>query len=64
MSPESSTVNEFFICVLQGIGRRFSTVACKKADIDMNKRAGELSEEEVRVELVLDLVCVNQTDGV
>ena len=27
---------------------------CKKADVDMNKRAGELTEEEVR-EVVFDL---------
>ncbi len=32
---------------LQGIGRRFSTIVCKKADIDMNKRAGELADEDV-----------------
>ena len=29
------------------MGRRFSFVACRKADIDVSKRAGELSEEEV-----------------
>ncbi len=34
---------------LQGIGRRFSHVVCKKADIDMTKRAGEMTEEEVGV---------------
>jgi ribosomal protein S13 len=32
---------------IRGIGRRFSNLICKKADIDMNKRAGELSEEEI-----------------
>merc|ERR1712062_497766 len=31
----------------QGVGRRFSNTCLKKADIDMNKRAGELSDEEV-----------------
>ena len=35
--------------MLQGIGRRFSNVVCKKANVDITKRAGELSEEEVRV---------------
>ncbi|CAG2184215.1 unnamed protein product, partial [Oppiella nova] len=36
------------VCLcLQGIGRRFSNIVCKKADVDLNKRAGELSEEEV-----------------
>ena len=31
----------------QGIGRRFANLVLKKADIDMSKRAGELTEEEV-----------------
>ena len=29
------------------MGRRFSHVVCKKADIDMTKRAGEMTDEEV-----------------
>ena len=32
---------------IKGVGRRFSNICLKKADIDMNKRAGELSDEEV-----------------
>jgi small subunit ribosomal protein S18e len=32
---------------IRGIGRRFSNLICKKADIDLNKRAGELTEEEI-----------------
>jgi len=32
---------------IKGIGRRFSNVICKKADIDMRKRAGELSTAEI-----------------
>merc|ERR1712228_616075 len=32
---------------IKGIGRRFSNLILKKADIDLNKRAGELSEEEI-----------------
>jgi small subunit ribosomal protein S18e len=32
---------------IKGIGRRFATLACKKADVDLNKRAGELTQEEV-----------------
>lgn len=35
---------------LQGVGRRYANLVCKKADVDMNKRAGELSEEEVSKE--------------
>mmetsp|Transcript_25423 Transcript_25423/g.28281 ORF Transcript_25423/g.28281 Transcript_25423/m.28281 type:complete len:156 (+) Transcript_25423:60-527(+) len=32
---------------IKGIGYRFSTLACKKAEIDLRKRAGELSQEEI-----------------
>merc|ERR1719231_1433430 len=32
---------------IRGIGRRFSNLILKAADIDLNKRAGELTEEEV-----------------
>lgn len=37
----------FALTSIKGVGRRFSNIACKKADIDMNKRAGELSSEEM-----------------
>jgi len=37
----------FAMTSIKGCGRRFSNVVCKKADVDMTKRAGELSEEEV-----------------
>jgi ribosomal protein S13 len=29
------------------VGRRYANLVCKKADVDMNKRAGELNDEEV-----------------
>jgi small subunit ribosomal protein S18e len=32
---------------IKGIGRRFANLICKKADIDINKRAGELNEDEI-----------------
>jgi ribosomal protein S13 len=32
---------------LQGIGRRFAFAVCRKADVDVHKRAGELSEEDM-----------------
>jgi small subunit ribosomal protein S18e len=32
---------------IRGIGRRFSNLVLKKADVDLNKRAGELTEEEI-----------------
>merc|ERR1711931_126638 len=37
----------FAITAIKGVGRRFANTALKKADIDMSKRAGELTEEEV-----------------
>ena len=33
--------------VFQGVGRRYANLVCRKADVDLNKRAGELSEDEV-----------------
>jgi len=32
---------------IKGVGRRFSNILCKKADVDLSKRAGELSTEEI-----------------
>ncbi|KAF0852725.1 40S small subunit ribosomal protein uS13 (rpS18) [Andalucia godoyi] len=32
---------------IRGIGRRFSNLVCKRAKVDMAKRAGELSNEEI-----------------
>ena len=37
----------FALTSIKGIGRRFANIVCKKADVDLNKRAGELTEEEV-----------------
>ena len=37
----------FALTSIRGVGRRFSNIACKKAEIDLAKRAGELSAEEV-----------------
>lgn len=43
---------------LQGVGRRYANLVLKKADIDMTKRAGELSDEEVVYPCVCVCVCV------
>ena len=32
---------------MQGVGKSYANLVCKKADVDMNKRAGELNDEEV-----------------
>merc|ERR1712095_81541 len=37
----------FAITAIKGIGRRYANIVLKKADIDLSKRAGELSDEEV-----------------
>ena len=37
----------FALTRIKGIGRRFSNIVCKMAHIDLNKRAGELTEEEI-----------------
>ena len=31
------------------MGRRYAVVCCKKANVDVNKRAGELTEDEVTI---------------
>jgi len=35
------------LCKIKGIGRRFATLICKKAEIDIRKRAGELTDDEI-----------------
>lgn len=37
----------FALRVIKGIGRRFSNLILKIAQIDLNKRAGELTEQEI-----------------
>lgn len=32
---------------IRGVGRRYSNLVCKKADVDLKKRAGELTQEEL-----------------
>ena len=38
----------YALTAIRGIGRRISNIVCKKCDIDLNKRAGELTTDEVR----------------
>ena len=37
----------FALRTIKGIGRRFATLTCKIAQIDVNRRAGDLTEEEI-----------------
>lgn len=37
----------FALTAIKGVGRRYANIACKKADVDLNKRAGDLTTEEL-----------------
>ncbi|KAJ2403134.1 ribosomal 40S subunit protein S18B [Coemansia sp. RSA 2559] len=37
----------YALTAIKGVGRRYSNLVCKKADVDMSKRAGELTAEEL-----------------
>lgn len=39
---------------IRGIGRRFSNIVCKKGEVDLDKRAGELKVEEL--EALMEIV--------
>ncbi|KAJ1923775.1 ribosomal 40S subunit protein S18B [Tieghemiomyces parasiticus] len=44
----------FALTAIKGVGRRYSNLVCKKADVDLNKRAGELTNEELeRIVMIL-----------
>ncbi|DBA93634.1 hypothetical protein WJX82_001423 [Trebouxia sp. C0006] len=38
---------------IKGLGRRFSNIVCKKAEVDLKKRAGELSAKELEELMVI-----------
>lgn len=37
----------YALTAIKGVGRRYANLVCKKADVDLTKRAGELTNEEV-----------------
>eukprot|EP00010_Vexillifera_abyssalis_P005313 CAMPEP_0201560392 /NCGR_PEP_ID=MMETSP0173_2-20130828/78245_1 /ASSEMBLY_ACC=CAM_ASM_000268 /TAXON_ID=218659 /ORGANISM="Vexillifera sp., Strain DIVA3 564/2" /LENGTH=155 /DNA_ID=CAMNT_0047974839 /DNA_START=499 /DNA_END=966 /DNA_ORIENTATION=+ len=37
----------YALTAIRGVGRRFSCIVCKKAGVDLSKRAGELTDQEV-----------------
>ena len=39
--------SNMYLLYFQGVGRRYANLVCKKADVDMKKRAGELTDDEV-----------------
>ncbi|CAG8495951.1 7397_t:CDS:2 [Funneliformis mosseae] len=44
---EGKTKVMFALTAIKGVGRRYSNIVCKKADVDLRKRAGELTNEEL-----------------
>lgn len=44
----------FAMTAIKGVGRRYANIVLKKADVDLDKRAGECSEEEV---IISSIVC-------
>lgn len=44
---EGSTTVAYALTQIKGIGRRLANLVCKKADINLRKRAGELTEDEL-----------------
>jgi len=37
----------FALRIIKGIGRRFAILTCKIAQVDVHRRAGDLTEEEI-----------------
>ncbi|KAK9462096.1 40S ribosomal protein uS13 [Lipomyces oligophaga] len=37
----------YALTLIRGVGRRYANLVCKKADVDLSKRAGELTVEEL-----------------
>ncbi|KAH7826648.1 putative 40S ribosomal protein S18 [Monocercomonoides exilis] len=37
----------YALTAIKGIGRRFSTLVCKRANVDTTKRAGQLTQSEI-----------------
>merc|ERR1711964_384797 len=38
---------QYALTEIKGVGRRYANIVCKKADIDLRKRAGELNSDEL-----------------
>lgn len=51
----------FAMTAIKGVGRRYSNIVLKKADIDLDKRAGECTEEEVCIFTFNPYTFLNQT---
>lgn len=52
------------LTAIKGVGRRYANIVLKKADVDLTKRAGECTDEEVSRNWnpwFVCLMCVNTT---
>ncbi|CAM9793840.1 unnamed protein product, partial [Hapterophycus canaliculatus] len=38
---------QYSLTSIRGVGRRFANLICKKAEVDPNKRAGEMTADEI-----------------
>lgn len=45
---------------IKGVGRRYSHVVLRKADVDLDKRAGECTEEEVIIQTTINEQKINE----
>ncbi|QPG75736.1 ribosomal 40S subunit protein S18A [Brettanomyces nanus] len=43
----------YALTTIRGVGRRYANLVCKKADVDLHKRAGELTQEEMERVVVI-----------
>lgn len=43
---------------IKGVGRRYANIVLKKADVDLTKRAGECTEEEVSGQIHFKSICI------
>lgn len=50
------------LMLVKGIGRRFATAVIKKSNIDIHKRAGELSEQEL--EILIETITDPKSKGI
>lgn len=48
------------LTAIKGVGRRYANIVLKKADVDLTKRAGECTDEEVSVECCCCVVCFDR----
>ena len=53
----------FGLTKIKGLGRRFADLICKKAEINVNKRGGELTADEIEKLRLMDWLHLHTTDA-